>query len=80
MVTQGRSLWGPVCVAGRSRPLLRGLCHTGGQAGTEEAPGPASEHPQSGLGGKGQTHTIRNCQFEGGSGQRAPCSTEKGPG
>lgn len=55
MVRQGQSLWGPVCVAGRSGPLPRGLCHTGGQAGTEEAPGPASEHPQSGHGGKGQT-------------------------
>lgn len=80
MVRQGQSLWGPVCVAGRSGPLPRGLCHTGGQAGTEEAPGPASEHPQSGHGGKGQTHTIGNCKFKGGSGQRALCSTEEGPG
>ena len=28
-VRQGRSLWGPVCVARRSHPLPRGLCHTG---------------------------------------------------
>ena len=51
-------------------PPSQGSLSYWGQAGTEEAPGPASEHPQPGHGGRGQTHTIVNSKF--GRGRHAP--------
>lgn len=71
----GASLWDPVCVAGRSRPLPRGLCHTGDRQEQKRLLALPLSTPNLGVEGGGRP-TPSEIANSGG----APCSTEEGPG